>query len=102
MRLIAKLAERIEEETHDACSYAKMAVWARDEGYPDVGKALVEIARQEVSHADKLHSSVLALIQERKSQGAEVPQGMMDVWEFKHVQLVDEMANARHQIELYG
>lgn len=102
MRLIAKLAERIEEETHDACSYAKLAICARDEGYPDVGKALIEIARQETVHADKIHASVLSLIQERKSQGADVPQGMLDVWEFRHVQLVDEMAHARHQIELYG
>ena len=102
MRLIAKLAERIGEETRDACSYAKLAVWARDEGYPDVGKVLVEIAKQEVGHADKLHSSVLSLIQERKSSGVEIPKGMLDVWQFEHAQMVEDMAYAKHQIDLYG
>lgn len=54
------------------------------------------------AHADKLHSSVLSLIQERKSSGVEIPQGMLDVWEFEHAQMVEGMAYAKHQIDLYG
>lgn len=73
MRSIAKLAEHIEEETRDVCSYTRLATCARDDGRPEVGKVLVEIAQQRVNYADKIHSAVLLLIDERKSQGADVP-----------------------------
>jgi hypothetical protein len=45
------LVERFEEELEDACEYAKLA-----EKYPDAAKDFYAIGREEVTHADHLHT----------------------------------------------
>lgn len=100
MKDIGEIACYIEEEVADACKYAKKALWFKDNGHSLSAQAFYELAQQEVKHAEKLHEVVINLINEKKSE-VEIPQGMMDIWEWKHQQLVDKLAHAKEEIALY-
>ena len=61
MKIIKCIAEKIEEELHDADAYIDRAMSWKDE-QPDAAKVFYELSLEEMGHVDKLHTEVTDLI----------------------------------------
>lgn len=102
MREIGKLAKKIEEEAKDACCYAEIALWMRDNGNRELGQTVADIAKQEISHAERLHDVVVRLVDEAKASDSANVDGMATVWEWIHDDLMEKVAHARQMVSMYS
>lgn len=83
MKIIKCLAEKIEEELHDASAYVDLAMKWKDE-QPDTADLFYELSTEEMSHVDKLHEEVQELIEEYRKEHGEPPKEMMTLYEYLH------------------
>ena len=70
LEIIKKLSERIPEEVSDAWFYSELAEEV-EETHPHVAQTLRQISAQEIEHMNKLHASVVALINQHEEQEEE-------------------------------
>ena len=83
MKIIKCIAEKIEEELHDADAYIGMAMSWKDE-QPGAAKVFYELSLEEMGHVDKLHAEVADLISEYRQKTGEPPKDMMTLYEYLH------------------
>ena len=83
MKIIKCIAEKIEEELHDADAYIDLALSWKDE-QPEAAKVFYELSLEEMGHVDKLHAEVADLISEYRQKTGEPPKDMMTLYEFLH------------------
>ena len=56
----------------------------------------------EKNHLDMIHTHLVKLVEkQRKDNPGEVPQGMLDVWSWKHKKIMNRLAEVRIVIENY-
>lgn len=84
MTKLKTVVKNIKEELHDAEKYAKLAM-DKDE----LTATHIELARQELRHADMLHEGAVRMIQAYKASGKEVPATMQAIWDWEHEQMMD-------------
>ena len=89
MKIIKCLAEKIEEELHDANAYIDLAMTWKDE-QPDSAKVFYELSTEEMGHVDKLHAEVARLISEHRQQTGEPPKEMLTLYNYLHEKHVAE------------
>lgn len=83
MKVIECLAEKIEEELHDAQEYIELAAkWKTEQ--PNVADLFCELSSEEMGHVDKLHQMVQELIAEYRSKRGEPPKEMMVLYDYLH------------------
>ena len=99
MKAIKTIAEDIREELDGAKHYAKLATQYKDSDRV-LSEAYYNMAIQELSHVDALHSQAVRLIKVEQSAGREVPPGMQAVWDWEHSHMVDSMAKIKMLLEL--
>lgn len=99
MKEIKMLAENIAEELEDAEKYAKCAV-KHMETDRELMSAFSELSRQELAHADKLHTQAVRLINEQKSKGVVPPEAMMIVWEWEHEKMIRDKAKILAMLDM--
>lgn len=98
MREIKEVARQIRKELKAAEWYANEAAHDR-EMYPVLARHYSHLAQDNLSRVDKLHACVAEMIDEVKRSGRQIPQGMLDVWEFEHEMLVEQAAEVHSLIE---
>lgn len=74
MKVLGYLAEQIEEEQEDAIEYLEHAMKYK-ESYPRLADGLVELARQETSHAATLRDHARQIAEKHKKDG-QYPEGL--------------------------
>ena len=89
MKIIKCIAEKIEEELHDADAYIGLAMSWKDE-QPGAAKVFYELSLEEMGHVDKLHAEVAELISEYRQTNGEPPKGMMALYEWLHQKHIAE------------
>ena len=89
MKIMKCLAEKIEEELHDANAYIDLAMTWKDE-QPDSAKVFYKLSLEEMSHVDKLHAEVARLISEYRQQTGEPPKEMLTLYNYLHEKHVAE------------
>ena len=94
MKIIKDIAKKIEEELHDAESYAKLATIYRPD-YPEAADTFLAISRQEVSHVNMLHTQAERLIKDYRDSGKTVPPAMQAVWDWEHEKMIDTMSRIK-------
>ena len=100
MKLIKDLITKMDDTLEEIEFYAENAMHLRVEHkaladtYNKVGEMHVEIYKM-------LHDRVVALIGEEKNKGTTIPVGMMEMWEYKHKELVKDFNKAKWMIEEY-
>ena len=94
MRMIKKLAGQIEEEIDDAMKYARCAASHKDSD-PELSRMWAELSEQELKHMNRLHDAVVTLIDRVRNEGAEVPVGMMEMYEYIHERNIERAAEVR-------
>lgn len=89
MKVIKCLAEKVEEELHDAEAYIDLAMnWKAEQ--PDTANVFYELSLEEMTHVDKLHAEVAELISEYRQTNGEPPKGMMALYEWLHQKHIAE------------
>ena len=89
MKIIKCIAEKIEEELHDADAYIGLAMSWKDE-QPDAANVFYELSLEEMGHVDKLHAEVTALISDYRQKTGEPPKDMLTLWNYLHEKHVAE------------
>ena len=97
MRAIKDIAKDIREELEGAKHYAERAVMHKG---TSAGNTYAEMARQELSHADKLHTLAVQMINEQKAKGIKPPEAMQAVWDWEHERMIEETAHIRQLLDM--
>ncbi len=97
MRVIKVLSKQIEEELEDSNKYIDSALTYRTQ-FPKLAEIYIELANEEIGHAERLHKQIVSLISEIQ---IEIPKFMQELWEEKHIELITKTAELKTKIELY-
>lgn len=97
MRVIKVLSKQIEEELEDSNKYIDSALTYRTQ-FLKLAETYIELANEEIGHAERLHKQVVSLISEIQ---IEIPKFMQELWEEKHIELITKTAELKTKIELY-
>ena len=89
MKIIKCIAEKIEEELHDADAYITLAMSWKEE-QPGAAKVFYDLSLEEMGHVDKLHVEVTELISEYRQKTGEPPKDMLTLWNYLHEKHVAE------------
>ena len=89
MKIIKCIAEKIEEELHDADAYIELAMRWKDE-QPDTASVFYELSTEEMGHVDRLHAEVTRLISEYRQKTGEPPKDMLTLWNYLHEKHIAE------------
>lgn len=101
MKIIAELVEFLEDELDAVEEYAEMAVKIKPQ-YREIADTLMNMAVTEKPHLDMIHTYLVKLVEKQhKDNPGEVPQGMLDVWSWKHKKLMNRLAEVTIVIENY-
>lgn len=101
MKKIAKIVEHIREEVRDAEKYAKEALAVKIEDRA-LGDMYIDLAKKELEHMEKLHTSVVRIIQAYRSETGAPPEYMMMVWNWEHERIVEKVAGVKMLIDMYN
>ena len=101
MTELKEIIRDIEAELECAEGYAKEAVKHKHE-YPELASVYAQIAKDDMGHADALHKQALAMIEEKKREGAEAPASMKAIWEYEHERQIEDAANVRRLLDMYN
>lgn len=99
MEIIKCLAEYIEEELEDAEKYAKAALHHKDTDR-ELRQTFEDLARQELSHSDKLHAQAVRLINAKKAAGITAPASMEAIWSWEHGKMIDKTAHVHRLLDM--
>ena len=100
MKEIKEVVRQIRKELKAAEWYAGEAV--RDKSmYPRLSQHYHSMAQDNLKRVDDLHTAVAEMIEEVKKSGKQIPQGMLDVWEFEHEMLIEQAEEIKAAISMY-
>lgn len=100
MKIIKCVAEKIEDELHDADEYIGLAMSWKDE-QPDTAKVFYELSLEEMSHVDKLHAEVARLISEYRQETGEPPKDMLTLYNYLHEKHIAEAMRIKVKQGMY-
>jgi hypothetical protein len=100
MKILKDLIKKSEDTLEEIEWYSEKAHHLRTE-HKALADCYIKIAEMHVDVYTKLHERMVALIEEQKSKGAQVPAGMQEIWDYEHEKLVKEFAEAKFLIEEY-
>lgn len=100
MKLIQILSEKIEEELGDACSYIDLAM-----EYADTDKltadVFAQLSAEEITHSEKLHSRVVAVIEAYRKEHGDPPPEMQWRYEYLHKKHINKALEIKVKQALY-
>lgn len=99
MLMIKDLVENIREELHDVRKYAEEAARVKMDD-PAMASVYADLGMEEMKHADRLHRVAVEMIEKFKSSGREVPPAMRAIWDYEHKVMMEEMAQAKHLLDM--
>lgn len=100
MKIIKCIAEKIEEELHDADAYIGLAISWKDE-QPDTAKVFYELSLEEMGHVDKLHAEVTRMISEYRQKTGEPPKDMLTLYDYLHEKHIAEAMSIKVKQGMY-
>ena len=69
--------------------------------YPQIANMYYEMSLTEMTHVDKLHGSVVSLINEMKAKGVEIDPKMMAIYEYEHNKAMEEATEIKVMQEMF-
>lgn len=89
MKIIKCIADKIQEELHDADAYIDLAIsWKAEQ--PETAKVFYELSTEEMGHVDKLHADVARQISDYRQKTGEPPKEMLTLWNYLHEKHIAE------------
>lgn len=99
MKEIKEIVEEIRDELEGAKHYAEQAAKLKDNDMSR-SETYAEMAKQELSHVDKLHGMAVKKIEAHKAAGHEAPAAMQAVWDWEHDRMIKCAAKIRAMLEM--
>jgi hypothetical protein len=100
MKILKNLIDRAECTMEEVEWYAEKAHHLRTE-HKSLADTYIKIAEMHVTIYNMLHEKIVALIEEEKQKGVQVPSAMQAIWDYEHEKLIKEFMEARILIEEY-
>lgn len=100
MKMLRNIVEDIHEELEGAKHYAMLAMEHKSTNR-DAADKYAEMAKQEMSHAEKLHDMAVKHIEKHTVDGAAPPAAMKTIWDWEHEKLIECMGEVRALLDLY-
>ena len=100
MKIIKCMAEKIEEELHDADAYIDLAMrWKNDN--QEAADLFYQLSVEEMGHVDKLHKEVQTLIEDYRNTHGEPPKEMMVLYDYLHEKHIGQATQIRVKQGIY-
>ena len=100
MVVIERTSGKIDEELHDACEYAKMALEYKDQ-YRSLSDTFFVLSTEEMRHQSMLHNEVVKLIEEYRRTNGEPPEKMLAVYDYLHKKAIEKAERVLRYQEMY-
>lgn len=100
MMIIKEVSKHIKEELSDAEWYAKKAIEHKTD-HPELAETYHRLSLEESAHANMLHDRVVAMIRKVPAD-KDVPPAMREIWAWQHEEIIEEEAEVKHLIDMYG
>lgn len=100
MKILKDLIEKADDTLEEIEWYAEKAMHLRSEQRA-LADCYIRIAEMHVNIYGMLHERMVALIDEKKRLGVEVPTAMQAIWEYEHEKLIKEFSEAKILIDEY-
>ena len=89
MKKIKLLMEHIDDEIHDAHTYAELALECRATD-PETADLFCKLSTEEMNHMNMLHKEVVRLIEIHRREKGAPPADMMAVYEYLHKRSIEK------------
>ena len=100
MLLIKVLDGKIQEELHDACDYAKLALENKDT-YRQIADVFYTLSLDEVRHSMMLHAEVVRLIDEYRKTKGDPPPAMQALYDYLHELAIEKSEKVKRYQAMY-
>ena len=100
MKIIKILSQQIEEELDTAECYIKMAIQKKEE-FPEVAQTFYTLSSGNMDRIDKLHTQVVSLIKEYRTDKGEPPAPMMAIYNYLHQRHMDKAIGIKKLQEMF-
>lgn len=100
MKILKDLIEKADDTLDEIEWYAEKAMHLRTE-HRTLADCYIRIAEMHINIYGMLHERMVALIEDEKRKGVEVPIGMQVIWEYEHEKLIKEFKEAKYLIDEY-
>ncbi len=100
MKIIAELIDKMEDTLEEAEWYGAMAMHYRAE-HKALADTYAKSGDMHITMYGMLHDRVVALIEEEKKKGVEVPKEMQFYYEQMHKRLMERFTRAKFVLEEY-
>jgi len=94
VKIIQKLSDMIDEEISDAMKYAR-CYQAHKDGDIELAKTFSQLAFEELTHVDRLHTQVVRLIKAYRDEHGEPPAHMQVIYDYLHERNINKVADIR-------
>ena len=100
MMIIKAITEKIKEEIEDANAYADLALeWSEKE--PEAADVFLELSKEEMGHAEKLHTIVTEEIRKYREENGDPPPGRLAVYNYLHEQEIEAAMRVKIKQGMY-
>lgn len=100
MKILKDLICKADDTLDEIEWYAEKATHLRTE-HKALADVYIKIADMHITIYNMLHERMVALIEEKKKLGVEIPTAMQAIWEYEHEKLIKEFAEAKILIDEY-
>lgn len=100
MREIEKIVDQIHDEIEGAENYYRCAIDYKETN-STIANTYIDLAQVELTHVDKLHSIVVSLINKAKETRKVIPTGMLEIWDWQHKKIVEEVEELKFKINKF-
>ena len=98
MRQIQIIKDHMSDTLHEINEYYRDYVIYKDIE-PTYAKVALDLANTHLAIYDKLHNSVVDMINKYKATGKEIPPSMMEKWNYMHQRLVEEYEEIKFKVK---
>lgn len=100
MKILKDLIKKADDTIDEVWYYAEKAHHLRAE-HKALADVYVKISEMHIEIYGMLHSRMVAIINEKKDKGIEVPPAMQAIWDYEHEKLIKEFAEAKYLVDEY-
>lgn len=100
MKILKDLIKKADDTLEEIEWYAEKAMSLRSE-YKAVADTYIKIGEMHVDIYKMLHDRMVALIDDKKREGVELPVGMVAIWEYEHEKLIKRFTETKYLMEEY-
>lgn len=89
----------MEKELKHAYKFLDYALEAKHNEMPELYETYFKIAENEAANAELIHTVVIRMVDKASMGDNQPPQGMKDVWNWRHKEYVEEYSQFKAKID---